>query len=221
MKIFNYHNMTKADYKAIKKHLDSSNLIIYPTETSYAVGANALDDEAVKKIFLLKKRDNLKPLPIVIKNPAMLLNIAYIKKGEEDLISIFWPGPLTILFEARTDKEYLFQSNSKYIGARVSSHAFIEELFQEIDYPIISTSANISSKESLNEISENELYRIFADYNDKEDGIIAINDGKLAGGCSTILKIDCCTRKINIVREGNNNIKERLSCYIKNINNKI
>lgn len=219
MKIFNYHNMTKADYKAIKKHLDSSNLIIYPTETSYAVGANALDDKAVRKIFLLKKRDSLKPLPVVIKNPAMLLNIAYIKKGEEDLISIFWPGPLTILFEARADKKYLFQSNSKYIGARVSSHMFIEELFQEIDYPIISTSANISSKESLNEFSENGLDSIFADYNDKE-GIIAINDGKLAGGCSTILKIEGCTRKIKIVREGNNNVKERLSCYIKNINNK-
>jgi L-threonylcarbamoyladenylate synthase len=219
MKILNYHDMTKADYEAIKEHLDSSNLIIYPTETSYAVGANALDDKAVKKIFLLKKRDSLKPLPIVIKNPAMLLNIAYIKKGEEDLMSIFWPGPLTILFEARADKEYLFQSNSKYVGARVSSHIFIEELFQEIDYPIISTSANISSEESLNEISENELDCIFADYSDK-DGIIAINDGKLAGGCSTILKIDGCTGKIKIVREGNNNIKERLFCCIKNINNK-
>ncbi|MHB1679875.1 MAG: L-threonylcarbamoyladenylate synthase [bacterium] len=218
MKIYNFNNITKDAYKTIKKHLDSSNLIIYPTETSYAVGANALDNEAVKKIFLLKQRDNLKPLPIIVKNPAMLLNLTYIKKGEEDLISIFWPGPLTILFEARADKEYAFVSNSKYIGARVSPNIFIEELFQEIDYPIISTSANISSKESLKEINENELEYIFADYKDK-DGIIAIDDGKLSGGCSTIVQIDGNNGKINIVREGNNNIKERLFCYIKNINN--
>ncbi|MCL5673710.1 MAG: L-threonylcarbamoyladenylate synthase [Deltaproteobacteria bacterium] len=218
MKIYNFNNITKDDYEAIKKHLDSSNLIIYPTETSYAVGANALDNEAVKKIFLLKQRDNLKPLPIVVKNPAMLLNMTYIKKGEEDLISIFWPGPLTILFEARADKKYAFASNSKYIGARVSSHIFIEELFQEIDYPIISTSANISSQESLIQINENELEHIFADYKDK-DSIIVIDDGKLSGGCSTIVQIDSNNGKINIAREGNNNIKERLFCYIKNINN--
>jgi L-threonylcarbamoyladenylate synthase len=218
VKIYNFNNITKDDYEAIKKHLDSSNLIIYPTETSYAIGANALDDEAVKKIFLLKQRDNLKPLPIVVKNTAMLLNLTYIKKGEEDLISIFWPGPLTILFEARADKKYTFVPNSKYIGARVSSHIFIEELFQEIDYPIISTSANISSQESLNKINENELEHIFANYKDK-DSIIVIDDGKLSGGCSTIVQIDSNNRKINIAREGNNNIKERLFCYIKNINN--
>lgn len=218
MKIYNFNNITKDDYGVIKKHLDSSNLIIYPTETSYAVGANALDTEAVKKIFLLKQRDNLKPLPIVVKNTAMLLNLTYIKKGEEDLISIFWPGPLTILFEARADKKYAFVPNSKYIGARVSSHIFIEELFHEIDYPIISTSANISSQKSLNQINENELEHIFEDYKDK-DSIIVIDDGKLSGGCSTIVQIDGNNGKINIAREGNNNIKERLFCYIKNINN--
>lgn len=213
MKVYNFKDILEEDYKCIKKHLNASKLLIYPTETSYALGANALNETAVKKIFDIKKRGIAKPMPILVKDLKMLIALCYVNRYEEDLISIFWPGPLTILFESKLNQKYLFNSGSSLVGARISSHPFTEKLFKEIDYPLVTTSFNISGEESIIDLNNNLNNDIFSFY---EDEIIAVDDAILNGGASTIIKVE--KEKINIVRPGENNIRERFMCYIKNIN---
>lgn len=210
MKIYEQDNLIESDYKDIANYLCSSGIIIYPTETSYAIGANALDNNAVKAVYDLKSRDFNKPLPVIVKDLNMLIGLAYVNREEEDVISKFWPGPLTLLFKSKIIKgRYLFTSDSEFIGARVSSHPFTEALFNKADFPITTTSANISGEDSLFEFES--VRTVFKAHRGK---IVLINGGELSGGASTIIKIE--KKKITMSREGDNNIKERLICYIKN-----
>lgn len=209
MKIYNQNNLTENDYADIGKHLSSSGIIVYPTETSYAIGANALDNAAVKIIYDVKGRDFAKPLPIIVKDLNMLINLAYVNRQEEDIISKFWPGPLTMLFKSKMGDRYLFTSNSEFVGARISPHPFPVTLFNKIDFPITSTSANISGEDSLTDFES--IKRIFKTPGEK---IMLIDGGELSGGASTIIRIE--KKKVITVREGENNMKARLVCYMKN-----
>lgn len=216
VKIYDFNNLREKDYKEIKKHLQTSGIIIYPTETSYAIGGNALDNIAVQKIYDLKGRIFDKPLPIIVKDLNMLINIAAVGRREEDVISKFWPGPLTIIFNLKSKKHaenYLFTAGSGSVGARISPHPFASKLFEEVDFPLISTSANTSGKESFSDF--NELNKDFlSGQSDININILAVNGGELAGGSSTIIKIE--RKDIKIIREGDNNVKKRLICSIKN-----
>ncbi len=210
LKICNLNDLTEKDYADIGEYMSSSGIIIYPTETSYAIGANALDNTAVNAIYSIKGRELTEPLPIIVKDLNMLINLAYVNRQEEDIISKFWPGPLTILFKSKKINNYfLFTSDSEFIGARISPHSFLESLFDKIDFPIISTSANISGEDSLTDLEG--VRRVFGAYGDK---VIVISDSELSGGSSTIIRIE--KGKVTIVREGDNNMKERLSCYMRN-----
>ncbi|MCL4321957.1 MAG: L-threonylcarbamoyladenylate synthase [Deltaproteobacteria bacterium] len=209
MKIYSQDSLTENDYIALGKYLSSSGILIYPTETSYAIGANALDNAAVKMIYDIKGRDFVKPLPVLVKDLNMLINIAYVGRQEEDIISKFWPGPLTILFKSKISGKYLFTSNSEFVGARISPHPFPEILFNNIDFPVTATSANISGEDGLTDVGS--IKRVFKGFEEK---IVLIDGGDLTGGASTIIRIE--KKKVIIVREGENNIKERLVCYMKN-----
>jgi len=214
VKIYGEAEMGEKDYRDIGRHLKSSGIIIYPTETSYAIGANALDNSAVRQIYELKGRSADKPLPVLVKDLNMLINIAVLNRMEEDAISKFWPGPLTIIFNLKPKKRaenYLFTAGSDSIGARISPHPFAANLFKEIDFPIISTSANASGSENFSDFGElNEKFlRRLPDLN-----ILAVNGGTLAGGSSTIIKFR--KKDIEVIREGDNNISKKLICSIKN-----
>ena len=214
VKIYGETELDEKDYRDIGKHLKSSGIIIYPTETSYAIGANALDNSAVRQIYELKVRGAGKPLPVLVRDLNMLVNIAELNRREENVISKFWPGPLTIIFDLKSKKpaeNYLFTAGSNSVGARISPHTFVANLFKEIDFPLVSTSANVSGKENFsdfNELNEKFLSRL------PDLKILAVNGGLLAGGSSTIIKFK--KKNIEIIREGDNNIKKKLICSIKN-----
>lgn len=210
MRMYNLHDLTEKDYADIGEHMSSSGIIIYPTETSYAIGANALDNTAVSAIYGMKRREPTEPLPVIVKDLNMLINLAYVNRQEEDIISKFWPGPLTILFKSKKINDcFLFAADSEFIGARISPHPFLKSLFDTIDFPIVSTSANISGEDSL--VYAEDIKRVFGASGEK---IIMIDGEDLSGGSSTIIRIE--KRKVAIVRKGDNNMKERLFCYIKN-----
>ncbi len=202
-------------YEAVASHLRSSGIIVYPTETSYGIGANALNNEAVKKIYGIKGRDFSKPLPVIVKNLKMLISIAATNHREEDIISRFWPGPLTILFKARKSIENLaFIAGSNLVGARVSSHPFPAELFEHVDFPVTATSANISGEGEIDNFEN--VARLFSGINlgNHSEKIMLIDGGRLNGGTSTVIQVK--KKGFSFVREGENNIKERLLCFIKN-----
>jgi L-threonylcarbamoyladenylate synthase len=127
--------------------LKRGEVIAFPTETLYGLGADALNPAAVEKVFQLKGRDAASPIPILIADRAMLLNmVSEVPPLAEELIARFWPGPLTIVLPARHNVPRPLVNPAGAIGVRISSQPIAAELVQALGHPLTATSANPSGK---------------------------------------------------------------------------
>lgn len=129
--------------------LRAGGVVAYPTETFYGLGVDALNEEAVKKIYVIKKRDFSQPLLILIPHQDLLP--LYVKDIPEDalmLIERFWPGPLTLVFLASPHLPSILLGEANKIAIRVSSHPVAQALTKGLNSPITSTSANVSGAQS-------------------------------------------------------------------------
>ena len=135
-------------------------VIGYPTETIYGLGANALSDAAVEKIFKLKGREKNKPILIIAAglDQVKKLVVSFPCKAEI-LAKTFWPGPLTMVLEASVHLSESLLGGGNQIGIRIPGNQICLELLQRCGVPITSTSANISGQK--NPISAAEVYENF------------------------------------------------------------
>ncbi|MFB6226016.1 MAG: L-threonylcarbamoyladenylate synthase [Candidatus Paceibacteria bacterium] len=135
--------------KQLADQIKSGKTVVYPTETCYGVGCDGRDNQAVEKIFNIKQRDKDKPLLVLM--PSLDVAQEYIRWDSETqrLAEKYWPGPLTIVAELKKGVE-LPQGLTKdgTLACRVSSHGFASQLAAELNGPLVSTSANISGKDS-------------------------------------------------------------------------
>ena len=130
-------------------------MVLFPTETVYGIGANALDEEAVNKIFKAKGRAGDNPLIVHISNINMLNNLAEeIGKIERTLIENFWPGPLTIIFNKKTCVPYNVTAGLETVGVRFPNNEIAQKLIEFSNLPIAAPSANISGKPSGTKIED-------------------------------------------------------------------
>ena len=148
-------------------NLKKGNLIIYPTDTLYGLGADATNTSAIKKINQLKKREL--PLSIMIDD---IKNIhKYVECDENIIIRLneILPGPFTVLLKAKkSNLSHLVQNGSDKIGIRIPNHKFCLKLLKKYKKPIITTSVNIHGHKNFNNIEE--VQKIFSDimiYKDK------------------------------------------------------
>lgn len=135
-------------------------LLCFPTETVYALGADAANQKAVKKVFELKKREMDKPMAVFLSGPEELKRFASpINTPARKLMESFWPGPLTLIFKAKTGRlDYLTGREGK-LGVRVSSSGLVPMLLNQAQTPITATSANLSGKKEP--VSADEVLKCF------------------------------------------------------------
>ena len=123
------------------------NLIAFPTETFYGLGCDAMNPDAVAKIFTLKRRSLAMPLPVVINAPAMLGVLAKPVVGAAAaLIDAFWPGPLSIVLAARPEVPDLLTAGVGRVAVRYSPHPAALALCDAVAGPVVASSANISGR---------------------------------------------------------------------------
>ena len=135
--------------------LTRGEVIIFPTETLYGLGADALNSQAVEKVFQLKGRERNNPIPVLIAEPAMLdVLVAAIPERAKALMEYFWPGPLTLILPARGGIPRPLVNARGGIGIRVSSQPIATELVAALRRPLTATSANPSGKEPARTIDE-------------------------------------------------------------------
>jgi L-threonylcarbamoyladenylate synthase len=120
-------------------------LIIYPTETSYGIGADYTNKKAVRKIHRLKQRPSEKKIPVVASGIRMMKKYAVITRDAEKLAKKFMPGPLTLVVNTKKGGTVAF---------RISSHPFAKKLPEKLGKPVTSTSANISGNKPLYKFTE-------------------------------------------------------------------
>lgn len=167
-----------------KSSLDHGNLVIFPTETVYGLGANALNYDAVNKIFLAKGRPSNNPLIVHLKDKSEINKYANITNEiEKILIDRFMPGPFTLILEKKEIIPNNVTCNMDTVGIRIPDNEIAHNLLSILDYPIAAPSANVSTKPSGTRVSD-----IFNEFNDKVDYII--DGGETTIGLeSTVVKV--------------------------------
>ncbi len=145
----NDKNQIKEISETAAEVLKRGGVVVCPTDTLYGLGANALDEDAVLKIYEIKKRDRNKPLPIIAKDIKMIKRIACVDSRVEKILNKIWPGPITIVLRKKDIIPYILTGNEETVAIRIPDSEFISALMDKIDFPIIATSANISGEKSL------------------------------------------------------------------------
>jgi len=131
------------------ERLRAGGVVAYPTETFYGLGVDAFNEDALQKIYAIKKRDFSQPLSVLIPRQNSLSEYAEdIPEVAWKLIDRFWPGPLTLVVSAAPCLPSLLCSQTNKVAVRVSSHPIAQALAEGLGSPITSTSANISGATS-------------------------------------------------------------------------
>lgn len=165
--------------------LRQGGVVAFPTETYYGLAADPFCEEALKKIFVLKQRPLKKPLLTIIDDNSQLdLLVTEIPTPFHNLMTSFWPGPLTLIFPARPSLFSLLTGGTGTIGVRLSSHPIARELLRFFGGPLTATSANIAGQQPAVTVLD-----LKVQFGQKLDGVI--DGGTLPGaGGSTIVGYD-------------------------------
>ena len=128
-------------------------LVVYPTETVYGLAADALDPEAVERVFEAKGRSRGKPVSMALPEAAVAADYARVSDRERAFCERFLPGPVTVLLE-RTDRvpDVLVAGRDR-VGVRVPDHDLSRDLARRVG-PISATSANRSGNPSARRVAE-------------------------------------------------------------------
>ena len=164
--------------------IKSGGLVLFPTETVYGLGANGLDENAVKKIYVAKNRNFNNPINLLVNSIKMIETVAQnISPLEYKLMEEFFPGPFTIILKKRNIIPNIVTANQEFVGVRMPSGVIAKTLIDYAGVPIAAPSANISGK-----VSGTNFNAIYEDFKDKVD--CAIDGGNSEIGIeSTIVKV--------------------------------
>ena len=176
--------INKSELTEISELLKNGKLVIFPTETVYGIGANALNKEAVDNIFIAKGRPNDNPIIVHVSASDKIKDYAKsISKIEQKLIDAFMPGPFTIILKKKNIIPNNVSANLDTIGIRIPSNKIAKKILEACDLPIAAPSANISSKPSGTKVSD-----IFEEFNNKVSAIVDGGNSKI-GLESTVVKV--------------------------------
>ncbi|KAB2381225.1 L-threonylcarbamoyladenylate synthase [Bacillus toyonensis] len=186
--------------------LRENEAVAFPTETVYGLGANAMNDEAIAKIFEAKGRPSDNPLIVHIGTKSQLDGIVNeIPPVAEKLMEHFWPGPLTIILPRKEGISEKVTAGLNTVGVRMPDHPVALALIEEANVPVAAPSANRSGRPSPTLASH-----VYEDLNGKIAGIV---DGGATGVGVESTVIDCTSEIPTILRPGGIT-KEQLEAVI-------
>ncbi len=153
---YNWKDKTDTnELKVICNLIRNGELVIFPTETVYGIGANALDENAVGKIFVAKGRPSDNPLIVHIADRTKIKDIAEdITEMEQILIDAFMPGPFTIILKRKPVVPDIVTAGLDTVAVRMPDNIIARGIIQFSGVPIAAPSANISGKPSGTSIED-------------------------------------------------------------------
>ena len=170
-------------------------IVIFPTETVYGIGTNGLDENAVRKLYEVKKRPLNKPISLLVANMEMVNLIAKdITEAEYKIMKSFFPGPLTIILKKKDIVPDIVTAGQDTVGVRMPRGDVARKLVELAGVPIAAPSANISGEPSGTNLQE-----IMKHFEGKVDYCIDGGNSEL-GLASTIVQV--IDEKPMILRRG-------------------
>lgn len=196
VRIFN-ENPNHKHIRKIVDLLEAGGIIIYPTDTVYAMGCSIKASRAIEKIARLKGLNPLNPdLSIIFHDMSQLSEYTVIHDNNIfKLLKRNLPGPFTFIVQANSQIPKLFRNKKKTVGIRIPDNNIILEIVRELDTPVITTSIH-DQDEVVEYITDPELiYEKFQDFAD-----VVIDGGYGKNEASTI--VDCTGEEFVIIRQG-------------------
>ena len=136
-----------------KDVLNSGGILLYPTDTLYGLGVDALNVEALKKLKVLKGRDEGKPISIVVSDMEMAEVYAEVTPLARKLAEVFLPGKITLILNARDNLPVELTAGTGTIGIRIPNNILCLNIARELGRPYTATSANVSDMDSKSTVS--------------------------------------------------------------------
>jgi L-threonylcarbamoyladenylate synthase len=138
-------DLAEGDVETAVGALRKGQLVVYPTETLYGLGANALDETAVKRVFIAKNRPFDMPISIAISDIQMMENIAVLDPTSRKLAQKLMPGPITLVLKKKPKVPDLVTAATDEVGIRMPDHPLALKIIRKFG-PITSTSANLHAR---------------------------------------------------------------------------
>lgn len=176
--------------------ISDGGIVVYPTDTTYAIGANALDFKAVESVLGLKGRPASKAMSVVLADIANISAYALVRESALNLAHTLLPGPVTLLFKAKPGSVELACSADS-VGIRIPNSRFCTQFASIAGVPVTATSANLSGANESYSIED-----VVASFGSEISQVgLLVDGGQLENrGPSTIL--DLSGPDVKLVREG-------------------
>lgn len=195
LKLYNKNN-NPADLQRVVDLLNDGGLIIYPTDTMYAIGCHGLKERAIERICRLKDIDPKKNnLSIICYDLSSISEYAKVDNATFKLMKRNLPGPFTFILNGTTRLPKIFR-NRKKVGIRMPDNPIIREIARLLDAPIMTTTLPHDEDEDIEYVTDPEL--IDEKWGDTVDLIIDGGIGNMEG--STV--VDCTQGEAEIIRQG-------------------
>jgi L-threonylcarbamoyladenylate synthase len=180
-------DLSEQEVETVVSALRKGNLVVYPTETLYGLGANALDEAAVNRVFIAKKRPFDMPISIAVSDLQMIENVAVLDPVSRRVAQKFMPGPITLVLKKKPKVPDLVTAATDEVGIRMPDHPLALKIIHKFG-PITSTSANLHSypdpvnlKNTVKEMGDS--VSVYLDCGStklgKHSTIIAVHDGEM------------------------------------------
>jgi L-threonylcarbamoyladenylate synthase len=179
-------------------------VIAFPTRCLYGLGADAFNAEAVDRVFKIKKRPSQKPILILVDRRMQLERlVSHVSKAAARIMDQFWPGRVTLVFDAADTVPYHLTSGTAKIGIRLPGHPVAAALVNSLGRPLTGTSANLSGRPGCRRIDDLDPQII-------QHLDIVLDAGPLKGGAGSTV-VDVTQDMPRILREGEVSTKEILT----------
>lgn len=173
----------------------SGGVIVFPTSGLYGLGVDALNPSAVARVFDIKQRAKDKPLSVIARDTQQLETIVHrVSAAASSIMRRFWPGGVTLVFEAVSTLPPDLTAGKGKIGVRIPKHPVAAALIGASGGPITATSANMSGRSGCADIAK-------LDTEIAESVELILDAGPLAGGPGSTV-VDVTLDPPRILREG-------------------
>ncbi|MFB6184738.1 MAG: L-threonylcarbamoyladenylate synthase [Haloarculaceae archaeon] len=157
-------------------------LVVYPTETVYGLGANAVDAAAVERVFEAKGRDRSNPVSLGVPDVETALEYTVPTARERRFMHAFLPGPVTVVVERKPTVPDVLTAGRDRVGVRVPDHDLALALLERV-YPVTATSANVSGEPSVRRVAD-------LDDRIREAAAVVLDGGETGGTGSTVVDVE-------------------------------
>jgi len=191
--------LTDQDIRQCADKIVSGEIVVFPTETVYGIGASCMSGKAIKQIYEIKKRPSNNPLIMHILNMRGAKLYTKLSKEEEDIVTqltdTFWPGPFTILVKKSDYVPNIVSSGTDWVSLRSPSNAIARKLLEYSMVPIVAPSANMSGR-----ITSTYKDHIMKYFKNSRINLLLDDEPTSIGVESTIVKVE--NNVVSVVRPG-------------------